>query len=246
MDVLIADDSSVVRKIIQDVCNGRSWKIEIHHAEDGDRARDILARMDNGLAFLDINMPGMTGLEALAHARRAGKKIMSVIMSSADGHPLRTAAQELGAYDYLVKPFNAQRIQAVLESARSILSSHSVLIVDDSATVRKILTRMMYQLPGAYEVEEAQDAETAIRMMRAGLFDTVLLDLTMPGLDGLAALPMLKAENPDARIFIVTSHNDRDTVVACQAAGADGFLVKPVHPENLRKLMELNGGRLSA
>lgn len=237
MDVLIADDSRVVRKIVQDVCNGRSWDIQIHHAEDGAQAHEVLSTMETGLAFLDINMPGMTGLEALAHARRAGKKIMSVIMSSADGPPLRTAAQELGAYEYLVKPFAAQQIQTILESARSILSSQSVLVVDDSSTVRKILTKMVYQLGPSFEVEDAEDAETAIRMMRGGLFDIVLLDLTMPGLGGLEALPLLKAENENARIFVVTSHGDVKTIETCKSLGADGFLVKPVHPDHLRRLL---------
>tara|TARA_R110002126_G_scaffold49251_10_gene136462 strand:- start:1288 stop:2205 length:918 start_codon:yes stop_codon:yes gene_type:complete len=240
MDVVIADDSRVVRKIIQDVCNGQSWDIEIHHAEDGETARQLLSKMDAGLAFLDINMPGMTGLEALAHARRKGSKIVSVIMSSSDGFALRTAAQELGAYEYLVKPFNANQIQSILETARSILSSPTVLVVDDSSTVRKILTRMLFQIGQSYEVEEAEDAETAIRMVRAGVFDTVLLDLTMPGLGGLTALPMLKAENPSAKIYVVTSKSDTETVKACKAAGADGFLIKPVHPEKLQKLLAQN------
>ena len=224
MDVVIADDSRVVRKIIQDVCNGQSWDIEIHHAEDGETARQLLSKMDAGLAFLDINMPGMTGLEALAHARRKGSKIVSVIMSSSDGFALRTAAQ----------------IQSILETARSILSSPTVLVVDDSSTVRKILTRMLFQIGQSYEVEEAEDAETAIRMVRAGVFDTVLLDLTMPGLGGLTALPMLKAENPSAKIYVVTSKSDTETVKACKAAGADGFLIKPVHPEKLQKLLAQN------
>ena len=88
--------------------------------------------------------------------------------------------------------------------------------------------------------EEAEDAETAIRMVRAGVFDTVLLDLTMPGLGGLTALPMLKAENPSAKIYVVTSKSDTETVKACKAAGADGFLIKPVHPEKLQKLLAQN------
>ncbi|UUX51642.1 response regulator [Nisaea acidiphila] len=239
MDVVIADDSRVVRKIIQDVCNGQSWDIKLHHAEDGEQAREVLSKLDEGLAFLDINMPGMTGLEALAYARRGGSKIVSVIMSSADGYALRTAAQELGAYDYLVKPFSAKQIQELLETARALLSSPSVLVVDDSATVRKFLVRMLHQLGQSYEVEEAEDGETAVRMMRTGVFDTVLLDLTMPGIGGLTALPMLKAENPESKIYIVTSFSDQQTAKACMAAGADGFLVKPVSPENLQRMLGL-------
>lgn len=237
MDVIIADDSKVVRKIVQDVCNGLSWGLTLHHAEDGDQAQRLLMQIDTGVAFLDINMPGMTGLEALAHARKASKKIMAVVMSSTDGYVLRTAATELGAYDYLVKPFTAKQIETLLASARALLSSHRVLIVDDVRPMRLMLAGMVRHLGGQYEIDEAEDAETAIRKMRSGLFDTVLLDLTMPGLSGLEALPLLKAENPKTHVIIVTGHADPETVAACRAAGASGFLTKPVRGDRLAKLM---------
>ncbi|NQW08589.1 MAG: response regulator [Alphaproteobacteria bacterium] len=237
MKILIADDSSVVRRIIQDVCQSLSWRLDIKLVSTGTEAHEALLTFDADLAFLDINMPGMNGLEALARARVAGQKIMAVIMSSSDGHALRTAAQELGAYDYLVKPFTANQIGLILADARALLSSHSVLIVDDSRTVRRILVKMIHQLGDGYDVDEAEDAETAIRKMRSGLFDTVLLDLTMPGLSGLEALPLLKAENPSTCVIIVTSHTDPDTVDACRVSGADGFLVKPVRGDRLARLM---------
>jgi CheY-like chemotaxis protein len=237
MNILIADDSSTVRRLIQDACQGLSWNHTILTAGDGAEAHEQLLRMRTGLAFLDVHMPGMSGLEALALARQAGNRIAAVVISSSTQDKLREIALQLGAFAYLRKPFTAGQITGLIAQAEHHMTGQNVLVVDDSATVRKALSRMAAALGAGHDVYEAPDAETAIRLTRSALFDTVLLDVNMPGMNGLEAIPLLKAADPKTRIIIVTGEARPEIVVEAKQRGAGGFLVKPVRQEHFNRAM---------
>jgi len=236
--VIIADDSRVVRKIIHDICTGTSWSLDIHQAKDGTEAHELLSSVDAAICFLDIQMPGMNGLEALAHARRQGNKIIAVIMSATEGHALRNAATELGAYDYLVKPFPPEKVRGLLDMALTRQKSLNALIVDDSALVRRILRQHVQELHPEMSVDEVGSALDAVRLVRSAIFDVILLDVHMPGLDGITALPMIRKASPRSRVIIVTAMADKETVIAAKRAGAHGILVKPINATRLANVLK--------
>lgn len=237
MDILVADDSSTVRRIILDACHGQTWDHQIVTASDGAAAHEELLKMRGGLAILDVHMPEMSGLEALALARKAGKRIAAVVISSSTERELREIALKLGAFAYLTKPFSAQQITAVIEQAALHMVGQNVLVVDDSSTMRKGLSNMVYALGAGHEVCDAPDAETAIRMTRSALFDTILLDVNMPGMGGLEAIPLLREADRNTRIIVVTGEARPEIVVEAKRRGADGFLVKPVAREQFYRTM---------
>ncbi|MBU8544735.1 MULTISPECIES: ATP-binding response regulator [Roseomonadaceae] len=104
-----------------------------------------------------------------------------------------------------------------------------VLVVDDVAVNRRLLTTLLDRAGLAHE--QAGDAEAALALLRARPFAAVLMDLEMPGVDGLAATRLLRAlPGPAGRlpVLAVTAHDDPATRAAARAAGMDGYLVKPV------------------
>jgi NarL family two-component system response regulator LiaR len=101
-----------------------------------------------------------------------------------------------------------------------------VLIVDDHAVVRQGLAALLQAAPDMKVVGGAASAAEAVGLVRREKPDVVLLDLVMPGEDGIAALPKLKAAHPAVRVLVLTSYVDADWVEPALAAGADGYLLK--------------------
>lgn len=104
-----------------------------------------------------------------------------------------------------------------------------VLFVEDDAMNRRVV-RDMLRVVGA-EMEEAADAETGLRMIDEGRYEIVLMDLRMPGMDGLTAIRHLRARG-DAKaalpVIVVTADAGVDLRERCLAQGADEVILKPV------------------
>ena len=106
-----------------------------------------------------------------------------------------------------------------------------VLVVDDLDLVR-ILCRNILDRAGHYVIEAA-DGLAAVRAYEEHRPDAVLLDLMMPGMDGLSALCEIKKINPDARVAMFTAHREREQVVRALELGARDYVVKPFHADRL-------------
>ena len=114
------------------------------------------------------------------------------------------------------------------DNAQSATARGKFLIVDDHAAFRQTLRAF---LPDS-TVLECADGREVLALYAAERPDWVLMDIQMPGLDGLTATRRLKEKFPVARIIIVTNHAGEELRVAAREAGADGF----VHKENLEEL----------
>ncbi len=108
-----------------------------------------------------------------------------------------------------------------------------VLIADDHAVVREGLRTLIERIPDLTLVGEAANGEEAISQVRVLQPDVTLLDLRMPRKDGIAAIQEIKAEFPDARILVLTSFDDDDSVFSAIKSGAQGYLLKDSLPDQL-------------
>jgi DNA-binding response OmpR family regulator len=111
---------------------------------------------------------------------------------------------------------------------------HRLLIVDDEESMRLLLARLSTKGLKA-EVQLAGTCEQALRLARNYAYDAILLDLMMPGIGGFEVLKEIRASsaNMATPILIVSALEDMETNDRCIAAGASGFLVKPVEQKAL-------------
>ena len=109
-----------------------------------------------------------------------------------------------------------------------------VLIVDDLGSNRNALARLLQK--DGLTIDEAQDGLEALEKARRGGIDTILLDVMMPGLDGLGTLAILKQEQElsDIPVIMLSAYNESKIVLDCIALGADDFLQKPIDRALLR------------
>jgi len=108
-----------------------------------------------------------------------------------------------------------------------------ILITDDHAVVREGLRTLIGTEPGMEVVGEAADGIEAVQNACVLLPDVILLDMAMPRMGGLEAIKEIKHQCPEARILVLTSFSDDDTVFPAIKAGALGYLLKNTTPGRL-------------
>lgn len=106
-----------------------------------------------------------------------------------------------------------------------------VLIVDDHAVVREGLRALISTQPDLVVIGEAGSGDEAVQVARQARPDVVLLDLILPGANGVEVTPRLKTAVPDSRVLLLTSYGEGDLVEPALAAGADGYLLKTASAE---------------
>jgi two-component system, LytTR family, response regulator len=121
--VLIADDEPLARRTLREHLCSLGWIGPMHEAHDGKTAISIANTQRPDLLFLDIVMPGATGLEVLEQLNYEPKVIFTTAYDQ-----YAVAAFELGALDYLLKPFGRERLQRVLRRARAALDGPAPLL----------------------------------------------------------------------------------------------------------------------
>jgi two-component system chemotaxis response regulator CheY len=107
-----------------------------------------------------------------------------------------------------------------------------ILIVDDAAFMRMMI-RENLKKAGYSEFSEAGDGNEAIAKYAALKPDLVLLDITMPGKDGLSALQEIRESDPDAKVVMCSAMGQENMVIEAVKLGALDFIVKPFKPERL-------------
>ncbi len=108
-----------------------------------------------------------------------------------------------------------------------------LLLVDDHPVLRAGLANVLNYLPGIKVVAEADDGAAAIALWRTHRPDVMLLDLSMPGMDGIETLERLHAEFPEARVLMLTSSDAPEEIRHALKAGAGGYVTKNVRRAEL-------------
>ena len=108
-----------------------------------------------------------------------------------------------------------------------------VLIADDHAVVREGLRAFLALQDDVEVVAEAADGEEAVSAVERLTPDVALVDLVMPRVDGIEAIRRMRALRPETRVIVLTSFVDEDKMLPAVRAGASGYLLKDVEPQEL-------------
>ncbi|HEY3530208.1 MAG TPA: response regulator transcription factor [Nocardioides sp.] len=108
-----------------------------------------------------------------------------------------------------------------------------ILVADDHPVVRGGLVALLRTIPGLEVVGEAADGESAVREAQLTRPDVVLMDVRMPGLDGVEATRRIRAAVPATRVLMLTMYDDDATVFTAMQAGAQGYLLKEAEQHDI-------------
>jgi two-component system, chemotaxis family, chemotaxis protein CheY len=106
-----------------------------------------------------------------------------------------------------------------------------ILVVDDAAFMRMRCSKLLTE--NGYEVVEAENGLDAIAKYKESKPDAVLLDITMPEMDGLTALKEIRKVDPEAKVAMVTAMGQQSMIMDAIKSGAKDFVVKPFQPDRV-------------
>lgn len=235
--MLVADDSHVVQRILLEAAGLSRLPLRITSTDNGRDCLTLLHGRDVDLAFIDVNMPDLSGTEALWAAQKQGVQTFVTLMSSPPSPQAVAMARDLKAYEFLFKPFAATDAAAIMKTYARITTPTKVLIVDDSQTVRQIIHKTIQASLFKCWITEAADGPTAIERCSDSVFDLVFLDCNMPGLSGLETLQRIRAIDPDIPVVMISGERDTARDQRAQELGAFAFLPKPFNAADIDLLL---------
>jgi signal transduction histidine kinase/CheY-like chemotaxis protein/streptogramin lyase/HPt (histidine-containing phosphotransfer) domain-containing protein len=254
--ILVVDDSETARDSLSAAL--RSFGFEARSVPTGELAlTEIEAASSRGrpyrVALLDWKMPGISGLEVLAELRKrkAPELPVCVLMSAWADDGLQAAAAD-ACVPLLEKPISPSTLFEAVNAAMGgafqpkgdahspstrVFDGNRVLLVEDNEINRMIAGEMLRL--AALEVVSASGGEEALRLIEARAYDVILMDVQMPGMDGLEATRRLKMDPRHRGIPVIalTAHamsGDRERFLA---AGMDDYLTKPIDEEALLRVL---------
>jgi two-component system, chemotaxis family, chemotaxis protein CheY len=113
------------------------------------------------------------------------------------------------------------------------------LVVDDYSTMRRIVKNLLHDL-GYAQVQEADDGNTALPMLKTGGFDFLITDWNMPGMPGLDLLKAVRSDDKLAKlpVLMLTAEAKREQIVEAAQAGVNGYVIKPFTAATLKEKID--------
>lgn len=118
------------------------------------------------------------------------------------------------------------------------MSKFRIILADDHALFREGIKRILQDDPNLTVIGEAGDGLELLDLLEQSTPDLVILDISMPRLEGLEVINLIKGLYPEVKILILTMHKSRDYVYKAMDKGADGYMIKEDANEVLRSAIE--------
>ncbi|MCM8541302.1 MAG: response regulator [Lentisphaeraceae bacterium] len=246
---LVVDDQEMNRMTVKSFF--QLVDVSIDEAENGLEAINMLREGEYDGIIMDISMPVMDGLEAVERIRagEAGEEVKDVPVIAFTSEKVYFASikcDKVGCDGFIAK---STKMINFLEIASDVISGHKelkdipdclfenkrVLIADDDAMSRMMIRKLLEEMN--IKVLEAHDGNKVLDIFKAIACDLVIMDIQMPGMDGLEAVRKLREMNKEVSVIALSGYSEDELVNQAKNAGMSDYLVKPVTKKVLyRKL----------
>jgi len=231
--IMVVDDEIGIRELLRSTLSIKGY--EVVTVPTARQALAYIFQEPLDLVILDMDIGGESGMSVLKKIRESNKTLPVVIYSGTITTDIEKEARLAGANEVLRKDIEITqlvgqidkilRAEARISRGPAKLIERSVLIVDDEAGVRDTL-KAFFKAKG-YKVLETASGEEAVKLAASEKFSAVLLDINMPGMDGLETLKKLLEINPKLGIVMATAITDDEKVKKALESGAYGYVLKP-------------------
>lgn len=262
MKVLIVDDNASMRTLLTALLGSQGHDV-VGALEDGTRIMEFITRQEPQIVCLDYQLPGRDGLEILKEINTTHPEIDVLFMTGSEDSNIEQRAADAGASGFLRKPFGQKQVidelNQVCEVRRQASNANqpeapapasvqapadkpklqrpTAVIVDDNSSIRLLIKGVLSEL-GLHIVAQAANGEEAIRAAKVHQPSVLFLDVNMPVLSGLDALPRIREISPDTAVVMVTGDTSRELVQQAAGLGARGYIVKPVRPAYVENFLK--------
>ena len=231
-NILVVDDIRSMRVTLGGILEDKGHNVVM--VENGYQAIEAVKKTLFDVIFIDIKMPGINGVQTFREIKKIDRKAVVIMMTAYSVEDLLKEALEEGAYATVYKPFDVDKIIAVIEEV--LHEKTLILVVDDKFSDRETLKTILEDK--GYRVTTAKDGTEAIEMVKSKHYDIIFLDVVLPGIDGVETFEHVKEIDPAATVIMMTGYTEEDLVRKAVSEGAYTCIYKPFNMEKLIELVE--------
>jgi DNA-binding NtrC family response regulator len=235
MKVLLVDDEKEFVESLSERLELRDFDAYVVY--DGEQALEAIKDGKHDVMVLDLRMPGIDGIEVLRRAKKSNPDVQVIVLTGHGTEKDEEQAKKLGAFAYLKKPVEIDHLVGAIKKEKM-----KVLLVDDEKEFVESLSERL-ELRNL-EADIAHDGEQALEAIKKGKHDFMVLDLRMPGIDGIEVLRRVKKSNPDVQVVVLTGHGTDKDEEQAKKLGAFAYLKKPADIDQLVGTLQKAWGRL--
>jgi CheY-like chemotaxis protein len=251
--ILVVDDERLVCDLLRSVLSG--YGHDILTASNGREALELFKKHRPRFTLLDLRMPVMNGIEVLKQIRTIDPQAAVMVLTAWGSDALQQQARQLGVVDFLSKELSLDTLVEKMErtlprsaqkasAAKAVAPAgapqvappapgdgDSILVVDDEPQIRDLLKRFL-SLRG-YEVQVASDGQQALKMVEKEAPQLIVLDVYMPGINGVEVLRQLRGRKFTGGVILLTASQDDKLLQEALDLGSVDIMGKPVDLERL-------------
>jgi len=244
--LLLVDDEEDFLTSSARALNRRGF--EVHTAQDGFAALQIMQRHKFDVVVLDMKMPGIDGVEVFDRIRQDWPSVPVIMLTGHGSIAQAFETSKKGIADYISKPCDidtlADHIRTAIANANPAdeTGGGEAKIADPTATVRVLLVddevdfleSMQTVLQRRnMQVTIAESGEEALEILNDAIIDVAVLDVKMPGMDGLDALQIMRQRFPTVKVILLSGHPSARAAMESIERGASEYLTKPPEVDDL-------------
>ncbi len=235
--ILVVDDNPIVTEALEDVLKRKGYD-EVITVNSGKKALQLLEKEKPDLILLDIVMPKMNGIETLKEIKKIAPDLGIIMMTGLGSTELEYEARQMGVTDFLHKELG---LEIFLKTVAKVLGDKEkkpakkrelrILVTDDDPSVQDLLDDFLTKK--GYKISLASNGEEGLSKVKSEKPHLVLLDINMPGMDGLEVLKKIKKDSPSVTVIMITGLQEMETARKALEMGAYDYITKPFNLDYL-------------
>jgi len=228
ISILVVDDDVDTCENLRDILTDCGYRVTVAHS--GEEALPLVRHEAFDVALLDFKMPGMDGLALYREIRKLRAGTVAVIISAYASGDTTDHALRAGAWRVLHKPVDFDRLIPLIETAAR---QPLVMLVDDDRDLCANLWDILRDR--GYRVDVAHTESEAAAQLAGRRHGVVLLDMKLPEGDGSSVFHLIRSQNPEARVILITGHrlDLKQLVEQTMSEGAEAVCYKPFEMADL-------------
>ena len=234
--ILLVDDNGAFIDSVKDILEDEGHKVIT--ALNGEDAVSMIRKDSFDIVLMDIKMPGMNGVESFIKMKEMNPDVKVILFTAYTLEDLIQQARGEGVWAVLKKPLDMEYLLSIIKESKKNDHGGYILIADDDKALCENLDETLSEQ--GYNVAVVCDGLEAIQEMENQTFDILLLDMKLPGLNGLEVYRRVKAKQPTVVTIIMTGYAEelRDLINQAVSENAYTYLTKPIDMNELIVLLD--------